>query len=146
MIFCHLLTFFKIRIFKKFFQENYQRVPNSLDPDQDWHSVIPDLGSRPYAKAISRQQKALLARKELRHFQQLISNIMMGSSDDTLPGLIWVFVIVICHFPLCCLFFFVFFMERSGSVVECLTRDREAPGWSLTGFTALWSLSKTHIS
>ena len=27
--------------------------------------------------------------------------------------------------------------ERSGSVVECLTRDREAAGASLTGVTAL---------
>ena len=36
--------------------------------------------------------------------------------------------------------------ERSGSVVECLTRDREAAGSSLTGITALWSLSKTHLS
>ena len=35
---------------------------------------------------------------------------------------------------------------RSGSVVECLTRDREAAGSSLTGVTALWSLSKTHLS
>ena len=39
-----------------------------------------------------------------------------------------------------------FFRERSGSVVECLTRDRRAAGWSLTGVTALWSLSKTHLS
>ena len=36
--------------------------------------------------------------------------------------------------------------ERSGSVVECLTRDRRAAGSSLTGVTALWSLSKTHLS
>ena len=36
--------------------------------------------------------------------------------------------------------------ERSGSVVECLTRDREVAGSSLTGVTALWSLSKTHLS
>ena len=35
--------------------------------------------------------------------------------------------------------------ERSGSVVECLTRDRRAMGLSLTGVTAL-SLSKTHLS
>ena len=34
--------------------------------------------------------------------------------------------------------------ERSGSVVECLTRDRRATGSSLTRVTALWSLSKTH--
>ena len=36
--------------------------------------------------------------------------------------------------------------ERSGSVVECLTRDRRAAGLSLTAVTALWSLSKTHLS
>ena len=36
--------------------------------------------------------------------------------------------------------------ERSGSVVECLTRDRGAAGSSLTDVTALWSLSKTHLS
>ena len=33
--------------------------------------------------------------------------------------------------------------ERSGSVVECLTQDRGAVGSSLT---ALWSLSKIHLS
>ena len=38
------------------------------------------------------------------------------------------------------------FWERSGSMVECLTRDREAAGSSLTGITALWSWSKTHLS
>ena len=38
------------------------------------------------------------------------------------------------------------FWERSGSVVECLTRDRRAAGSSLTGVTALWSLSETHLS
>ena len=36
--------------------------------------------------------------------------------------------------------------ERSGSVVECLTRDRGAAGSSLTAVTALCSLSKTHSS
>ena len=36
---------------------------------------------------------------------------------------------------------------RIGSaVVECLTRDRKAVGSSLTSVTALWSLSKTHLS
>ena len=36
---------------------------------------------------------------------------------------------------------------RTGSaVVECLTRDRGAAGSSLAGVTALWSLSKTHLS
>ena len=36
--------------------------------------------------------------------------------------------------------------EGSGSVVECLTRDRGVAGSSLTGVTLLWSLSKTHLS
>ena len=36
--------------------------------------------------------------------------------------------------------------ERSGSVVECLTRDRGAAGSSLTGVTVLWSLNKTYLS
>ena len=40
----------------------------------------------------------------------------------------------------------IIYRERSGSVVECLTRDRRAAGSSLTGVTALWSLSKTHLS
>ena len=31
----------------------------------------------------------------------------------------------------------VFYRERSGSVVECLTRGRRAAGSSLTGVTAL---------
>ena len=39
----------------------------------------------------------------------------------------------------------IFYRECSGSVVECLTQDWEAPGSSLTGVTALWSLSKTHL-
>ena len=41
---------------------------------------------------------------------------------------------------------FSMFWERSGSAVECLTRDRGAAGSNLIGFTALWSLSKTHLS
>ena len=36
--------------------------------------------------------------------------------------------------------------ESSGSVVECLTQDRGAIGSSLTGVTALCSLSKAHLS
>ena len=32
------------------------------------------------------------------------------------------------------------------AVVECLTRDGGAAGSSPTGVTALWSLSKTHLS
>ena len=33
-----------------------------------------------------------------------------------------------------------------GAVVEGLTRDRGVAGSSLTGVTALWSLSKAHLS
>ena len=36
--------------------------------------------------------------------------------------------------------------ECSGSVVECLAQEGKAAGKSLTGITALWSLSKTHLS
>ena len=36
--------------------------------------------------------------------------------------------------------------EGSGSVVECLTRDRGAAGSIVWGVTVLWSLSKTHLS
>ena len=36
--------------------------------------------------------------------------------------------------------------DHSGSVVECLTRDRGAAGSSLASVSALWSLSKTHLS
>ena len=38
------------------------------------------------------------------------------------------------------------FGQQRGSVVECLTRDREAAGSSLTNVIALWSMSKTHLS
>ena len=42
MLFCHLLIFFKINFFEKFFQE-YNRVSDSLDPNQTGHFVGPDL-------------------------------------------------------------------------------------------------------
>ena len=35
---------------------------------------------------------------------------------------------------------------KGSAVAQCLTRDRGAAGSSLTGVTALWSLSKTHLS
>ena len=38
------------------------------------------------------------------------------------------------------------YRECSGSVVEFLTQDREVAVSSLTGVTALWFLSKTHLS
>ena len=36
--------------------------------------------------------------------------------------------------------------NNGSAVAQCLTRDREAPGSSLTGVTVLRSLSKTHLS
>ena len=36
--------------------------------------------------------------------------------------------------------------ERKYLFALCLTREREAASSSLTGVTALWSLSKTHLS
>ena len=36
--------------------------------------------------------------------------------------------------------------ECRGSVVECMTQDREAADSSLTNGTVLWCLSKTHLS
>ena len=39
---CRLLTVLKINFFKKIFQYDYQS--NGLGPDQDRHSVGPDLG------------------------------------------------------------------------------------------------------
>ena len=44
------------------------------------------------------------------------------------------------------MYFFMRLREGSGSVVECLTRDRGAAGSILRGVTVLWSLSKTHLS
>ena len=38
----------------------------------------------------------------------------------------------------------IFLYKPGSAVVECLTRDRRAASSSLTGVTALWSLSKTH--
>ena len=63
-------------------------------------------------------------------------------------GQVWYLIVTISD--LCTFTYFnkvlVTLRERSGSVVECLTRDRGAAGSSLTGVTALWSLGKTQLS
>ena len=46
----------------------------------------------------------------------------------------------------CFLILLTLLRERSGSVVEALTRDLGTAGLCLTGATALWALSKTHLS
>ena len=43
MLFCRLLSFFKMNFFKKSFRDAI-RVSNGLDLDQDRRSVGPDLG------------------------------------------------------------------------------------------------------
>ena len=49
-------------------------MSNSLDPDQDRHSVDPDLGPNCLQiKVISKRQKSLLARKGLK-FKHLLSH------------------------------------------------------------------------
>ena len=37
------MLIFKINFIKKFFQQHNIRMPNGLDPNQDWFSVGPDL-------------------------------------------------------------------------------------------------------
>ena len=54
---------------------------------------------------------------------------------------LWAGVKIDSSFNMCCIKYI-----RRDSVVECLTGDREAAGSSLIGVTALWSLSKTHLS
>ena len=56
--------FFLLLTFSKNSFRNTIRVSNSLDPDRDRHSVVPDLGPN-YLHIISRRQKLLLARREL---------------------------------------------------------------------------------
>ena len=76
---------------------------------------------------------------------------LLGLSSWCLVTVVWLFLAV----PWVCLQFVIvlllghthyFLRERSGSVVECLTRDRGAAGSSLTDVIALWSLSKVHLS
>ena len=74
-----------------------------------------------------------------------ISTLRVGREDlgDLYSCLYILGMPVNCHVSE---FYNINLRERSGSVIECLTRDRRAAGSSLTGVTALWSLSKTHLS
>ena len=60
-----LLTFFKIFFLKNKPPRTTIRVSNSLDPDQDGHSVGLHLGSKCLQKAIGKRQNYPLACKEL---------------------------------------------------------------------------------
>ena len=52
------------------------RVSNSLDPDQDGHSVGLHLGSKCLQKAIGKRQNYPLACKELLQINTLVFNIL----------------------------------------------------------------------
>ena len=81
----------------------------------------------------------------MRHFLSLKVVLILanGAGPDDMLHFIWIFTF--CRSTRLGGFHFTK-GERSGSVVECLTRDRGALGSSLTGVTSLWSLSKTHLS
>ena len=75
------------------------------------------------------------------------NKILAKISESTVFRISDVIVLAYTKYQLLNLFYPMgIYRERSGSVVECLTRDRRAAGSSLTGVTALWSLSKTHLS
>ena len=63
---CQLLNSFSKSTFSKNSFRNTIRMSNGLDPDQDRHSVGPDLGPNCFANVVSRRQKSLLARIELK--------------------------------------------------------------------------------
>ena len=58
MLFCRLLSFFRITFFEKFFQE-YHQCQNSLDLDQAQRFVGPDLGPNCLQK-LSAEDKELI--------------------------------------------------------------------------------------
>ena len=75
---CRLLTFFKINFFKKSFQ-NTIRVSDSLDLDQDRHSVSPDLGYMQMAKVVASKERV----KSLLPFQDnLTLNALITTAAD----------------------------------------------------------------
>ena len=76
MFFFRLLTFFKIKFFKNKPPRTTIRVSNSLDPDQDGHSVGLHLGSKCLQKAIGKRQNYPLACKELYQVNTLVFNIL----------------------------------------------------------------------
>ena len=84
--YCGLLTFFKnyiIFFFKRFFFRNTIRVSNGLDPYQDRHSVGPDLGPKPFAKVISRQQKVVASKERVNSNQKQKWNLFLPRAPVT---------------------------------------------------------------
>ena len=126
-------------IFSKNSFRNTIRVSNSLDPDQDRHSVGPDLGPNSFERLSADEKKSPLARKSL--------ILVVYNSAGPSPGYVTFFLDILA-IPSSCLQILSAddIREGSGSVVECLSRDRGVACSSLTSVTALWSLSKTHLS
>ena len=71
-----LLTFFKLKVFLNKPPRTTIRVSNSLDPDQDRHSIGLHLGSNCLQKAIGRRQNYPLACKELQQVNTIAFNIL----------------------------------------------------------------------
>ena len=63
---CRLLTFFKINCCKKFFHEHYQNV-KQFESRSEMTFCSSRSESKLFVKVISRQQKSLLAGKELKN-------------------------------------------------------------------------------
>ena len=74
MLFHHLLTFFKIYFFKKFFLRNIVRVLNSLDPEQDRQNVGPVLG--PSCLHLDYQQTTNVGTSKERVKRNIVTNVL----------------------------------------------------------------------
>ena len=95
---------------------------------------------KPVKNGLSQKDRKLLFKTNYRFMQcQKYCRMLQGehsailSTFIKLPFVIVIFASSIFEWP----FNTDFTREHSGSVVECLTRDRRAAGSSLTGVTAL---------
>ena len=70
MLLLSLTDFFSIQLFQKHFRDTICiRASNYLDPDQDGHSVCPDLDTKLFAKVISGPEESPLAGKGLCYYE-----------------------------------------------------------------------------
>ena len=98
MLFCHLLTFSKSTFSKKYFI-NTIVMSNSLDLDQDWHCVSPDLDQNCLQRLLDGKCSCFFVICWLFQNQlfQIISGILLGCQmvwiqirTDIISVLIWV--------------------------------------------------------
>ena len=129
---------FQQYFFSKYSFRNNIRVSDSLDSDPAWSR------SKLFAKIISRWQNSPLAGIEIDSNNIIIMHKAYFPVQNKASFQYISYSSCSSKFQI--LLLLTSFRERSGSVVECLTRDRRAAGSSLTSVTALWSLSKTHLS